>query len=70
MALETTKNKGEWTELLVFIKLLLEQKFYLSDETLNAKNTYFKIWRHLKFNLPILIILFPLGTKQEIIYPS
>ncbi len=32
-----TKNKGEWTELLVFVKLLAERKLHLADANLNAK---------------------------------
>ncbi len=64
MALKTTKNKGEWTELLVFIKLLLEQKLYLSDETLNAKNTYFKINKVTTHNLDIEFLLSSLATVR------
>jgi DNA (cytosine-5)-methyltransferase 1 len=41
--IKTTKNKGEWTELLVFVKLLLEQKIHLSDSELNSKPDYFEI---------------------------
>ena len=37
------KNKGEWTELLVFIKLLIDKKLFLSDKNLNSNNNYFKI---------------------------
>ncbi|MGH1339382.1 MAG: HpaII family restriction endonuclease [Aureispira sp.] len=35
------KNKGEWTELLVFVKLLVEQKLHLSDANLKAKEDVF-----------------------------
>ena len=41
--LKKTKNKGEWTELFAFIKLLLEQKLVLSDKNLNPTSTQFKI---------------------------
>lgn len=37
------KNKGEWTELLTFIKLLNDKKVYLSDSDLNAKQDYINI---------------------------
>ena len=57
MALKPTKNKGEWTELLVLIKLLLEQKLYLSDEKLNVKTTYFKINKVTTRNLELEFLL-------------
>ncbi len=41
--MKKTKNKGEWTELLVFVKLLAEQQFSLSDKNLNATSNYFKV---------------------------
>ena len=37
ITIKKTKNKGEWTELLVFIKLLLEKKIHLSDKELKPK---------------------------------
>lgn len=40
---KTTKNKGEWSELLVFVKLLNDQQVYLSDKNLNATADYFRI---------------------------
>jgi len=38
-----TNNKGEWTELFAFIKILLEQKLLLSDKDLNPTGDYFKV---------------------------
>jgi DNA (cytosine-5)-methyltransferase 1 len=38
-----TNNKGEWTELFAFIKILLEQKLLLSDKDLNSTGDYFKV---------------------------
>ncbi len=38
--MKKTKNKEEWTELLIFIKLLTEQKLQLSDKDLNPKNNF------------------------------
>ncbi|MFN3489147.1 MAG: HpaII family restriction endonuclease [Emticicia sp.] len=55
--LKTTKNKGEWTELLVFIKLLLEKQLFLSDEKLNANTNYFKINKVTTHNLNIEFLL-------------
>ncbi len=60
--LKTTKNKGEWTELLVFIKLLLEKKLYLSDENLNANNNFLKINKITTKNLEVEFLLSNLST--------
>lgn len=38
-----TKNKGEWTELYTFLKLLTDQKIYLADKDLNQKQDFFKV---------------------------
>lgn len=38
-----TNNKGEWSELLVFVKLLAEQKLHLSDKDLNKKVDFFNL---------------------------
>lgn len=40
---EKDSNKGEKSELLVFVKLLHEQKIFLSDKDLNPKTDYFDI---------------------------
>ena len=61
-SLKTTKNKGEWTELLVFIKLLLEKQLFLSDEKLNASTSYFKINKVTTHNLNIEFLLSNLST--------
>lgn len=37
------KNKGEWTEFLLFLKLLVDQKLYLLDKQLELKEDYFNI---------------------------
>jgi len=41
--MKKTNNKGEWTELYTFTKLLLEQKLLLSDKDLNPTGDIFKI---------------------------
>lgn len=41
--LKTTNNKGEWTELFAFVKLLKEQNFPLSDSDLSAKSDIIKV---------------------------
>jgi len=39
----TTKNKGEWSELLTFVKLLNDKRINLSDSNLNPKGNYLNI---------------------------
>jgi DNA (cytosine-5)-methyltransferase 1 len=41
--LKKTKNKGEWSELLAFVKILVEQKISLSDVNLEQTGNYFKV---------------------------
>ena len=41
--MKKNKNKGEWSELLAFIRIIAEQKIILSDENLEATDNYFKI---------------------------
>lgn len=38
-----TKNKGEWTEFLSFIKILKDRKLVLADSELSPTNNYFNI---------------------------
>ena len=51
--MKKTKNKGEWTELLVFIKLLAEQRIFLSDEKLNPTINFFNIEKVTTQNLDL-----------------
>lgn len=60
--LKTTKNKGEWTELLVFIKLLLDKELSLSDEKLNTTPNSLKINKVTTHNLAIEFLLSDLST--------
>lgn len=57
MAIKSTKNKGEWTELLLFIKLLLDEKLYLADKNLNSTSTFFKINKVTTHNLDLEFLL-------------
>lgn len=50
-SMNKTKNKGEWTELLVFIKLLLEQKISLADADLVPNGNYFDVTKISTHNL-------------------
>ncbi len=57
-----TKNKGEWTELLVFVKLLLDKQLYLSDSKLNETTNFLKINKITTHNLDIDFLLSNLST--------
>ncbi|TAF27065.1 MAG: HpaII family restriction endonuclease [Runella slithyformis] len=61
-ALKTTKNKGEWTELLVFIKLLSDKQLSLSDAKLNKNTNSLKINKVTTHNLDIEFLLSNLST--------
>lgn len=37
------QNKGEWSELLAFMRILVEQKIVLSNENLEPTENYFKV---------------------------
>jgi DNA (cytosine-5)-methyltransferase 1 len=66
--MKKTKNKGEWTELFTFIKILLEQKLLLSDKDLKPTGDYFKINKITTENLDLEFI--PLSsTKLKSINP-
>lgn len=62
--MKPTKNKGEWTELFVFIKLLAAQKIFLSDEKLNPKKTYFDIQKVTTHNLDLEFFIIDRATLQ------
>jgi DNA (cytosine-5)-methyltransferase 1 len=51
--MKITHNKGEWSELLLFIKLLAEQKLFLADSDLNPKTDFFNIHRVSTQNLEL-----------------
>lgn len=57
ITMKSTKNKGEWTELLLFIKLLLDKKLYLSDKNLKATHNFFKINKVTTHNLGLEFLL-------------
>jgi len=66
--MKKTKNKGEWTELFTFIKILLEQKLLLSDKDLNPTGDYFKVNKITTENLDLEFI--PLSdTKVKSVNP-
>jgi DNA (cytosine-5)-methyltransferase 1 len=60
-----TKNKGEWTELLVFVKLLAEQKLFLSDKDLNKKVDSFNLKKVTTRNLDLDFYIIDKSTIQS-----
>ena len=61
--MKLTKNKGEWTELLIFVKLLAEQKLYLADKDLNRNGNSFDITKVTTRNLDLDFFII---NKQKI----
>ncbi len=55
--MKKTNNKGEWTELLVFIRLLVEQELKLSDSNLEPNDIVFNIEKVTNNNLEYEFIL-------------
>ncbi|MGY0407914.1 MAG: HpaII family restriction endonuclease [Polaribacter sp.] len=58
------KNKGEWTGLLVFVKLLIDQKLHLSDKKLNPKDAFFNIKKVTTQNLDLEFFIIDKSTIQ------
>lgn len=57
----TTSNKGEWTEIFAFVKILLEQKLLLSDKNLKPSGDFFKVNKVSTENLDLEFV--PLGKN-------
>ena len=55
--MKKTKNKGEWSELLAFIRILFEQKILLSDKDLNPTGSYFKVTKVTGKNIDLDFLL-------------
>jgi len=55
-SMNKTNNKGEWTELFAFVKILFEQKLLLSDKDLNPTGDFFKINKITTENLDLEFI--------------
>lgn len=51
--MKKTKNKGEWTELYTFVKLLLEKRLPLSDKDLNPTDEAFLVQKVTTQNLDV-----------------
>ena len=41
--MKKTKNKGEWSELFTFVKIIAEQQILLANENLEPTGSYFKV---------------------------
>ncbi|MGL4983037.1 MAG: HpaII family restriction endonuclease [Treponemataceae bacterium] len=61
-SLSSMNNKGEWSELLVFIKLLLDKELSLADDKLNKTRSILKINKVTTHNLDIEFMLTGLST--------
>ncbi len=55
--MKKTKNKGEWSELLTFIRILVERKIILADENLNPTNNYFNVTKVTGKNINLEFLL-------------
>jgi len=55
--MKTKHNKGEWSELLLFVKLLAEQQLFLADSDLNAKADFFDVHKVTTKNLNLDFII-------------
>ena len=64
--MKKTNNKGEWTELYTFMKILLEQKLLLSDKNLEPTGDYFKVDKVTTENLNLDFILLNEFTIQSV----
>ena len=51
------QNKGEWSELLAFVRILAEQKIVLSNETLEPTENYFKVNKVTSRNIDLDFLL-------------
>ncbi len=54
---KNTKNKGEWSELLTFIRILFEQKILLCDRELQPTGNYFNVSKVTGKNINLAFIL-------------
>ena len=61
---KTTHNKGEWSELLVFIKLLAEQQVFLSDANLNPTASFLNIHKVTTENLDLEFFILDKSTIE------
>jgi DNA (cytosine-5)-methyltransferase 1 len=71
-----TKNKGEWSELLVFVKLLVAKKIDLADASMNPNGNAFKIQKVSTLNLDLefqilegnlIKVINPVENTEEVI---
>ncbi|MGL4721757.1 MAG: HpaII family restriction endonuclease [Desulfovibrionaceae bacterium] len=58
-----TRNKGEWTELYSFLKIILDKKLYLSDKKLNKTEDFFYVHKVSTLNIQEEVSLESDGIK-------
>ncbi|MEL7074585.1 MAG: HpaII family restriction endonuclease [Cyanobacteria bacterium J06648_1] len=64
--LKKTKNKGEWSELLAFVRILAEQKIFLADLNLEPTGNYFKVNKVTCRNINLDFILATQDTLEVV----
>ena len=64
--MKVTHNKGEWSELLLFVKLLAEQQLFLADSALNAKKDFFNIHKVTTQNLDLEFFILNKSTIEVV----
>ena len=57
VTMKKTKNKGEWSELLAFVRILAEQKILLADKDLNPTGNYFNVTKVTGKNIDLDFLL-------------
>lgn len=55
--MKNKQNKGEWSELLAFVRILAEQKIILSDADLQATENYFQVKKVTSQNINLDFLL-------------
>ena len=55
--MKKTRNKGEWTELYTFLKILVDKKLEFCDEDLNPNREEFKVHKVSTLNIKEMVFL-------------
>jgi DNA (cytosine-5)-methyltransferase 1 len=61
---KTTHNKGEWSELLAFVKFLAEQQVFLADSELNSTANFLNIHKVTTENLDLEFLILDKSTIE------
>lgn len=55
--IKKTNNKGEWSELLAFVRIIVERRITLSDEKLNPTDDFFTVTKVTGKNIDLNFLL-------------